>query len=102
VATQIGFARIITDYSSMAYLADVFVLPKNRGQGLGKWLVQSILECPPLQGVRSISLATADAHELYRRFRFDTPSNPEAHMSLKRQMDWFSPDQMSPERGARP
>ena len=92
--TQIGFGRLITDFSSLAYLADVFVLPAYRGRGLGTWLVQCIIECPALQGLRTMSLATADAHELYRRFGFDSLANPEAQMTRKQQMDWHRPDQV--------
>ncbi|HJP30997.1 MAG: GNAT family N-acetyltransferase [Candidatus Latescibacteria bacterium] len=92
--SQIGFARAITDYTSMAYLADVFVLPGHRGQGLGKWLVQCIVDCPSLKGLRTMSLATADAHELYRCFGFEGLVSPEAHMSRKQEMDWFRPEQV--------
>jgi GNAT superfamily N-acetyltransferase len=68
---QIGFARVITDYTSAAYLADVFVLPTVRGQGLGVWLIDSIINCPQLSTLRSFTLATRDAHELYRKFGFE-------------------------------
>ena len=78
----------------MAHLMDVFVLPAYRGRGLGMWLVQCVIECPALQGVRSMTLATSDAHELYRRFGFDTISNPEVHMNRKQEMEWFRPDQV--------
>lgn len=67
---QIGFARVITDYSTFAYLSDVFVLEEFRGEGLGKWLIETILTYPELQGLRRWVLATKDAHELYRKFGF--------------------------------
>src|SRR4030095_918311 len=67
---QIGFARVVTDYATFAWLADVFVLDEHQGQGLGKWLVEVIVSHPNLQGFRRWLLATRDAHELYRRFGF--------------------------------
>ncbi|TMA48016.1 MAG: GNAT family N-acetyltransferase, partial [Deltaproteobacteria bacterium] len=67
---QVGFARIVTDHATFAYLADVFVLEAFRGRGLGKWLVEVTVTLPELQGLRRWLLATADAHELYRRFGF--------------------------------
>jgi GNAT superfamily N-acetyltransferase len=67
---QAGFARVVTDYSTYAWLADVFVLEAHRGRGLGSWLVKTALEHPELAGVRRFMLATADAHALYARFGF--------------------------------
>jgi GNAT superfamily N-acetyltransferase len=67
---QIGFARVVTDYATFAWLADVFVLAEFRGQGLAQWLLQVIITQPELQGLRRWVLATRDAHELYRRFGF--------------------------------
>jgi GNAT superfamily N-acetyltransferase len=70
---QVGFARVVTDYSTFAYLADVFVLEAHRGRGLGVWLVETVLALPELAGVRWM-LGTRDAHELYRKFGFqETP-----------------------------
>jgi GNAT superfamily N-acetyltransferase len=63
-----GFARVITDYATFAYLADVFVLPEHRGQGLSKWLVETIVSHPDVHGLRRWMLATRDAHELYERY----------------------------------
>jgi GNAT superfamily N-acetyltransferase len=72
---QIGFARVVTDRATFAWLADVFVLDEFRGEGLGKWLVETILTHPELQGLRRWTLGTRDAHELYRRFGFaETPA----------------------------
>src|SRR5258705_8956408 len=64
---QIGFARVVTDYATFAWLADVFVLNEHRGRGLGKWLIQVITTHSRLQGFRRWILATKDAHELYRQ-----------------------------------
>lgn len=67
---QVGFARAITDKATFAYLADIFILPEHQGKGLGKWLVQSLLAHPTLQGLRRSMLATKDAHGLYKQFGF--------------------------------
>ena len=69
-AEQVGLARVITDYATFAYLADVFVLESERGKGLGKMLIQHIMEHPRLQGLRNWTLATRDAHGLYVQFGF--------------------------------
>jgi GNAT superfamily N-acetyltransferase len=79
-----GFARVVSDRATFAYLADVFILPEHRGRGLGVWLVGQVLAHPELQGLRRWALATADAHELYRRFGFEEPSAPERLMFLDR------------------
>jgi GNAT superfamily N-acetyltransferase len=68
---QVGFARLITDKATFAYLCDVFVLDSYRKLGLSKWLVQTILSQPDLQGLRRWLLATADAHRLYNPFKKD-------------------------------
>lgn len=87
---QIGFARVVTDYATFAYLADVYVLETHRGKGLSKWLMQCIHQHPRLQGLRRWSLATRDAHGLYEQFgwtriassdqrwmeKFDQKANP--------------------------
>jgi GNAT superfamily N-acetyltransferase len=70
---QVGFARLVTDYATFAWLCDVFLLPGERGKGLGKWLVSSIIEHPDLHNFRRIMLATSDAHELYQRYAGFTP-----------------------------
>ncbi len=77
---QIGFARLVTDYATFAYLADVFILEKYRGNGLSKWLMETILECSELQGLRSWMLKTLDAHGLYKQFGFNEPEFPERVM----------------------
>lgn len=71
---QVGFARVITDYTTFAYLADVFIDESHRGKGLGKWLVETIVGHPELQGLRRFALMTRDAQELYRKFGF-TPAS---------------------------
>jgi GNAT superfamily N-acetyltransferase len=73
---QIGFARVVTDFATFAWLADVFVLPGQRGQGLAQWLLATIFTHPELQGFRRWLLATKDAHELYRRYGFSELAEP--------------------------
>jgi N-acetylglutamate synthase-like GNAT family acetyltransferase len=77
---QIGYARIVTDKATFAYLADVFIDENYRGKGLGKWLVETILAHPHLQGLRRILLATKDAHKLYEQCGFTSINNPERYM----------------------
>jgi GNAT superfamily N-acetyltransferase len=79
---QVGFARVITDRATFAYLADVFVLEEHRGRELGKWLVEVILSHPDLQGLRRWMLATRDAHDLYRRYGFAGLGRPEIFMEI--------------------
>ena len=77
---QIGFARVITDNATFGYLADVFILPSDQGKGLGKYLVETIMNHPDLQDFRRWMLATRDAHSLYARFGFKPIENPERFM----------------------
>ena len=77
---QIGLARIVTDCAIFAYLCDVFILEDYRANGLGKWLMETIFSHPDLQGLRRWTLATRDAHELYRRYGFDALTNPDGWM----------------------
>lgn len=79
---QAGFARVITDKATFAYLCDVFVSTKYRRLGLSKWLIQTIVRYPELQGLRRWSLATADAHGLYRQFGFMELSRPNVWMEI--------------------
>ncbi len=79
---QIGFARVITDYATFAYLGDVFILEPFRGRGLSKWLMEVIVGHPELQGLRRWMLLTRDAHGLYRKVGFTEPSNPERYMEM--------------------
>ena len=68
--SQVGFARAVTDRATYAWIADVYVLERERGRGLGVWLIETVLGHPDLQGLRQIVLATRDAHGLYERFGF--------------------------------
>jgi len=79
---QIGFARVITDRATFAYLSDVFVLEPHRGRALGTWLMEVVLAHPDLQGLRRWMLATHDAHGLYRKVGFTGLSHPEHFMEL--------------------
>lgn len=79
---QAGFARVITDFATYAYVGDVFVLPEYRGRGLSKWLMECIRAHPQLQGLRRWSLVTSDAHGLYRQFGFSAVACPEAYMEI--------------------
>jgi GNAT superfamily N-acetyltransferase len=81
---QIGFARMISDLTTFAYLADVFILPDHRKQGFSKILMKEIIAHPDLQGLRAILLGTADAHELYRQFGFKELAKPERFMEIRR------------------
>ena len=79
---QIGFARVVSDRATFAYLADVFVLDIERGAGLGTWLVRTALEHPELQGLRRWLLATRDAHALYGRLGFTPLADPAIIMTI--------------------
>jgi GNAT superfamily N-acetyltransferase len=81
-ARQVGFARVITDSATFAYLADVFVLESHRGRGLATWLMEAILAHPDLQGLRRWMLVTRDAHPLYRKLGFRELAHPERIMEM--------------------
>ncbi|MDB5242097.1 MAG: family acetyltransferase [Spirosoma sp.] len=81
---QVGFARVITDHATFAYVADVFVLPEHRGRGLSKQLMEAITNWPTLQGLRRWILATKDAHTLYSQFGFTALDQPDLLMQRKR------------------
>lgn len=83
-AQQIGFARVITDHATFAYLADVFVVEIHRGKGLAKWLLETIMRYPDLQGLRRFLLATRDAHCLYHQFGFTAIAEPSRLMEIHR------------------
>ena len=83
ITKQIGFARVITDCATFAYLADVFIIETYRGKGLSKWLMKTIMECADLQGMRRWLLATKDAHGLYLQFGFTAIDKPERIMGFK-------------------
>lgn len=81
---QLGFARVATDYAVFGWLMDVFVLEECRGQGIGKRLIEYIVEHPVIKNLRRIGLATSDAHDLYRQFGFSPVSSPEKMMEFVR------------------
>ena len=77
---QVGMARAVTDRATFAWIADVFVLRQYRGRGLGRFVVEALLEHPDLSGLRRQMLATADAHDLYRRYGFEDLPDPEVYL----------------------
>jgi GNAT superfamily N-acetyltransferase len=79
---QVGFARVITDSATYAYIGDVFVIESHRGRGLGKWLMECIMRHSSLQGLRRWSLVTRDGHGLYAQFGFTPLEAPERYMEL--------------------
>ena len=81
---QIGVARVVTDYSIFAYLCDVFIHEDYRSHGLGKWLIQTIMEHPSLREMRRWVLVTNDAHGLYKQFGFTSIEDPEHWMQMFR------------------
>jgi GNAT superfamily N-acetyltransferase len=96
----VGFARVVTDYATFAWIADVFVLPEHRHQGLSKWLMEVILSHPRLQGFRRWVLATKDAHSLYERFGFIPLHRPERWMerpdpNMQESPDYWKKDSSS-------
>src|ERR1700677_696852 len=84
-AKQIGFARVVTDKSTFALLADLFILEAHRGKGLSKWLMRCVVGHEDLQGLRRLLLLTSDAHGLYRQFGFQELGNPSRFMEVLRQ-----------------
>jgi len=81
---QVGFARVISDFATIAYLGDVFVLESHRGRGLSKWMMECIMRHPMLQGLRRWILLTRDAHDLYAKFGFRPLGKPQRYMELHR------------------
>jgi GNAT superfamily N-acetyltransferase len=81
---QVGFARAVTDRATFAWIADVYVLESERGRGLGRFLVESLLAHPDLQGLRRLMLATADAHDLYRSYGFTELADPSRYLVTQR------------------
>lgn len=79
---QVGFGRVISDFATVAYLGDVFVLESHRGRGLSKWMMECIMRYPALQGLRRWILLTRDAHALYEQFGFTPVKSPERYMEL--------------------
>jgi GNAT superfamily N-acetyltransferase len=81
---QVGFARVISDYATFAYIGDVFVLESHRGRGLSKWMMECIIQHPLLQNLRRWVLLTRDAHGLYSQFGFTPVAKAERYMELHR------------------
>jgi GNAT superfamily N-acetyltransferase len=81
---QVGFARVITDYATYGYLADVFVLAEHRGRGVSKLMMEAVMKHPSLAGLRRWQLVTRDAHGLYAQFGFGELAFPERHMERVR------------------
>lgn len=80
---QIGLARVVTDRATYAYIGDVYILDAYRGQGLGKWLMTTIVAHPDLQGLRRWTLATRDAHGLYAQYGFTALADPHSYMERR-------------------
>jgi GNAT superfamily N-acetyltransferase len=81
---QVGFARVVTDRATYAYLCDVYVLEEYQGRGLGTWLMGELMMHPDLQGLRRWGLVTRDAHRLYEKCGFTALANPPGHMEIAR------------------
>jgi GNAT superfamily N-acetyltransferase len=77
---QVGFARVVSDFATVAYLGDVFVIESHRGRGLSKWLMECVMRHPSLHGFRRWILLTRDAHGLYSQFGFTPVKSPERYM----------------------
>lgn len=79
---QVGIARVVTDYAIVAYLCDVFIHEDYRTHGLGKWLIETVMAHPDLQGLRRWTLATRDAHGLYKQYGFSPLTDPTSWMEI--------------------
>lgn len=88
---QIGMARVVTDFATFAYVADVFVLPPYRGQGLATWMMRQLLAHPELQHLRRWLLLTRDAHRLYAQVGFTPAAHPERVMEITRPAKSLNP-----------
>jgi GNAT superfamily N-acetyltransferase len=79
---QVGFCRVISDHTTFAYLADVFILPAHRRKGLSKWLIKTVMDYSSLQGLRRWMLMTRDAHALYEQFGWKVMAMPDRCMEI--------------------
>jgi len=86
---QIGFARLITDFTTEAEICEVFVVEPYRGRGLGKWLMECVISCPSLQGIRTLSLGTADAHDFYIKVGFHIVGECPNRMQILYKRPWY-------------
>jgi predicted GNAT family N-acyltransferase len=84
--TQVGFARVITDYSTSAFLGDVFIIEEYRGKGLSKHLMEFLINHPEFKTIRTWRLGTDDAHGLYSQFGFKVVEHPEKFMERKQKV----------------
>ncbi len=80
--TQVGFARVITDFVTFAYIGDFFITESHRGRGLGKWLISTVLACPEIAELQRKCIVTAEAHGLYREMGFMSVQRPAAYLEL--------------------
>lgn len=80
--SQVGYARIISDFATVCYLGDVFIIPEHRGKGLSKWMMEQVMAHPDLRGLRRWILLTRDAHELYRQFGWESIAHPDRWMEI--------------------
>jgi GNAT superfamily N-acetyltransferase len=97
--SQVAFARVVTDYATFAYLADVFVLPEYRGQGLSKWMMSGIMSHKGLKNVRRFMLLTRDAQGLYKQFGFAPLTQPERVMEIS-EVDFYRKRQLTMNSGS--
>ena len=86
---QIGFARLITDFTTEAKICEVFVLEPYQVRGLGKWLMECIISCPRLQGIRTLSLGTADGHDFYKKVGFHVVGECPNRMQILYKRPWY-------------
>lgn len=93
---QIGFARVISDFATYAYMADVFIVEEHRGKGHGRTLVQAIMSHPDLQGLKRWQLATKDAQGLYAKFGFTPLATPERWMEIRKPQPYTAAPRTEP------
>ena len=86
---QIGFARLITDFTTEAEICEVFIVKPYQGRGLGTWLMECVIACPNIKGIRTLSLNTADAHEFYKKVGFHVVGECPNRMQILYDRPWF-------------
>ncbi len=97
VESQVGFARMVTDGATVGWICDMFILPAYRGKGLGRWLVECMMEYPDVQGLRRILLNTRDAHDLYIKY-----ANFRPLLAPESWLERFNESPLRPAKPARP